>query len=365
MQPPIYYTPDIEQIPDDEAETIAGLNAVLKDILDTTSADYGHAVRAVHAKSHGLIEAELEVRADLPSELAQGLFANPGRHPAVLRISTNPGDILADSISVPRGVALKIMNVDGPRLEGAEGRTQDFIMVNGPVFSAPDAASFLKNLKLLAKTTDRAEWAKKALSAVLRGTERALEAVGGESATLKTMGGAPNVHPLGETYYTQTAFRFGDHVAKLSLVPVSQTLTRHTGEMINAKGRPDALRETIAQDAAKGPCEWDLRVQLCRDLEKMPVEDPTVLWGEEISPFRSVAILRAAPQPGWSEARAAIVDETLRFSVWTGLEAHRPLGSVNRVRRATYEMSSGFRARTNGCPIHEPATVTLPRPDLT
>lgn len=360
MQPPIPYTPDVEHIPDDEADTIAGLNAVLKDILDTTSADYGHAVRAVHAKSHGLMEAELEVLPGLPPELAQGLFATPGVHPAVLRISTNPGDILSDSVSVPRGVALKIMDVDGERLEGAEGRTQDFIMVNGPVFSAPDAAAFLKSLKLLAKTTDRAEWAKKAMSAILRGTERVLEAVGGESATLKTMGGAPNVHPLGETYYTQTAFRFGDHVAKLSLVPVSDALTRHTDQIIDTKGRPDALRETVAADAAAGPCEWDLRVQLCRDLETMPVEDPTVLWDEEAAPFRSVARLRASPQPGWSEARSAIVDETLRFSVWTGLEAHRPLGSVNRVRRATYEMSSNFRARTNGCPIHEPKTVHLP-----
>ena len=61
-------------------------------------------------------------------------------------------------------------------------------MVNGPVFTAPNAKAFLKSLKLLAKTTDRAEWAKKALSAVLRGTERVLEAVGGGSATLQTMG---------------------------------------------------------------------------------------------------------------------------------------------------------------------------------
>lgn len=361
MQPPIAYSTDIEQIAEDEHETIDGLNAALHDILETTSADYGHAVRSVHAKSHGIIEGELEVLSNLPPELAQGMFANPGTHTAVLRISTNPGDLLPDSISVPRGIALKVMGVEGPRLEGAEGQTQDFVMVNGPAFSAPDAKTFLKSLKLLSKTTDRAEWAKKALSAVLRGTERALEAVGGESATLKTLGGAPNVHPLGETYYTQTAFRFGDHIAKLSLVPVSEALTRHTGEIVETKDRPDALREAVGAGAEAGPCEWDLRVQLCRDLEKMPVEDPTVLWNEEDSPFVTVARLRASPQPGWSEARAEVVDETLRFSVWTGLEAHRPLGSVNRARRETYRMSASFREGFNRCPIHEPATLKLPR----
>ena len=152
--------------------------------METTSEHYGHAVRSVHAKSHGILKAELTVLPDLPPEFAQGMFAVPGVYQAVLRISTNPGDILSDSISVPRGLALKVMEVGGARLSGAEGNSQDFVMVNGPVFTAPNAKAFLKSLKLLAKTTDRAEWAKKALSAVLRGAERALEAVGGGSATL-------------------------------------------------------------------------------------------------------------------------------------------------------------------------------------
>ena len=44
------------------------------------------------------------------------------------------------------------------------------------------------------------------------------ETVGLESATLKQLGGHPNTPPLGDTYYTQTAFRFGD---KLELLPIA------------------------------------------------------------------------------------------------------------------------------------------------
>jgi hypothetical protein len=44
----------------------------------------------------------------------------------------------------------------------------------------------------------------------------------------------------------------------------------------------------------------------------------------------------------------------MRFSVWTGLEAHRPPGAVNRVRRSAYDMSAEFRGRVNGCPMREP-----------
>ncbi|MDB6454479.1 catalase family protein [Falsirhodobacter sp. 20TX0035] len=360
MQSPILYHSNVEQIQDDEKQTHHDLEQALLQIMMTTSQNYGHAVRSVHAKSHGVIEAELEILQNLPPELAQGIFATAGRHQAIIRISTNPGDLLADSISVPRGLALKVLDVEGTRLSGAQGSTQDFIFVNGPVFSAPNAAAFAKNLQLLAKTTDKAEWAKKALSAVLQGAEKTLEAVGGESSTLQTLGGAPNVHPLGETYYTQTAYRYGDYVAKLSLVPVTETLEKHTGEKINTRGRRDALREEVAEDMQSGPATWDLRVQLCRDLEKMPVEDPSVLWDEELSPFVTVARLHADPQVGWSAERAKIADDHMRFSVWTGLEAHRPLGSVNRARRSTYALSSAYRADFNRCPIHEPAKIDLP-----
>lgn len=357
MQPAVRYSPDVETVAPDEADTIRGLSDALRGILETTSRDYGHAVRAVHAKSHGIIRGELEILPGLPPELAQGLFARPGRHPAIVRISTNPGDLLHDAISVPRGLALKVMGVDGARLDGAEGETQDFIFVNGPVFSAPDPAAFLKSLKLVARTTDRAEGAKRALSTVLQGAEKAVEALGGESATLKTLGGAPNVHPLGETYFTQTAFRHGDHIAKLSLQPASESLTRHTGQVIDPKGRPDAIRERMAADMQAGDAVWNLRVQLCRDLDRMPVEDPSVLWDEEISPFVTVARLHALAQPGWSEDAAELVDDHMRFSVWTGLQAHRPLGAVNRARREPYRMSADFRAGFNGCPIHEPAAI--------
>lgn len=357
MQPAVRYSPDVETPAPDEAQVIGELSDTLRGILETTSKDYGHAVRAVHAKSHGIIRGELEILPGLPAELAQGIFARPGRHPAIIRISTNPGDLLHDSVSVPRGLALKIMGVEGARLEGAKGETQDFIFVNGPVFSAPDAATFLKNLKLLARTTDRAEWAKRGLSAVLRGAEKAVEAMGGESATLQTLGGAPNVHPLGETYFTQTAFRFGDHIAKLSLEPISDSLTRHTGQIIDTKGRPDAIRETVAADMQEADAVWNLRVQLCRDLDKMPVEDPSVLWDESASPFVTVARLHALAQTGWTRDAAELVDDHMRFSVWTGIQAHRPLGVINRARRDPYRMSSEFRAEFNGCPIHEPAAA--------
>jgi hypothetical protein len=248
-----------------------------------------------------------------------------------------------------------VLDVDGERLPAAEGRTQDFVMVNGPVFQAKTADKFLGNLKLLAKTTDRMEGGKKVISAVLRGVHTMLDAVGTQIPAVDSLGGAPNVEPLGETYYSATAFRYGDHIAKFSLVPVAPAQVALTGKTIAVDGREDAIREEVRGEMLGMAAEWEFRVQLCRDLERQPVEDPTIEWDEKEAPFIRVATVRARAQDSWDPALVESVNERMRFSVWTGLAAHRPLGNINRARRDTYRHSADFRARFNGCPYHEPA----------
>lgn len=354
MQPPVRYSPDVEDVKPDEGKTIEGLCQTFDTILQRVADDSGHAVRSVHAKAHGILVGTMRIAAGLPPELAQGLFATPGEHKVYLRISTNAGDILPDSVSLPRGLAIKVLDAPGPRLPDAEGTTQNFIMVNGPVFQAPTADKFLGSLKLLAGTTDRAEGLKVFGSTVLRGVNKALQAVGIESTTIASLGGAPNVDPLGETYYSVTPFRYGDHIAKFSVRPVAPALTALTGTEIDASGRPDAIRETVRSEMQGIEGVWDFRVQLCRDLERQPVEDPTVRWDEEEAPFQTVATITVGPQDSWDPPRVRAVDEEMRFSVWTGLDAHRPLGNINRARNAPYKHSAQFRERFNGCPIHEP-----------
>lgn len=351
---PIPFDPQIEQPLPDEARIHQEMRATFETIQSTTLEDYGHAVRGVHAKAHGLLTGRFEVLGGLPAPLAQGLFARPGRFEAVLRLSTNPGDILDDSVSTPRGLALKVVGAEGARLPGAEGTSQDFVMANAPAFVAPDAAAFLKSLKLLAATTDTPQVFKKALSALLRGAESVVERFGGKSPTLIALGGHPETHILGETFYSQVPMRWGDYVAKVALAPVSPELTALTGAPLTVNGRPNGLREAVSAFFAEHEGVWELRAQLRTDAGTMPVEDASVIWPEETSPYVTVARLVAPRQETWSEARIRAIDDGLSFSPWHGLEAHRPLGSIMRARRAAYPGSVAFRARHNGCPIREP-----------
>ncbi len=356
---PLAYERRFEEPEDDEDETTRQMSETLTGIAETVHQDEGHAYRSVHAKSHGLLRGELQVLPGLPPVLAQGMFAQPGLHAAVLRMSTTPGDLLDDAVSTPRGVALKVLGVAGERLDPDDGAsTQDFLMVNGPVFAVPTAKKFLRSLKLLAATTDKAPGAKKILSAALRGLEAIIEKAGGESGLLKALGGHPATNPLGETYYTQVPVLYGPYMAKLSLAPVSPGLTALTDAAVDLANAPNALRDAVVAYFAQHGGTWELRVQLCTDIEAMPIEDASVQWPEELSPYVTVARLVMPPQPAWNDARAIAIDDGMSFSPWHGLAAHRPIGSIMRVRQWVYAQAARFRAQHNATQVREPQDVS-------
>ena len=352
--PAITFQPSLETTKPDEADIHKQMIETFAKIQETTFRDYGHAVRGVHAKAHGLLRGRIEVAEGLPAELAQGVFATPGRYDVALRFSTNPGDILDDTVSTPRGLAIKIIGVDGARLPGADGTSQDFVLANAPAFSAPDAAAFLKNLKLVAATTDTPQVFKKGLSAVLRGVEALLETVGTKSGTVISLGGQPATHILGETFYSQVPIRWGDHVAKVAIAPASPALTALTGTKIDLGASPNALRQLVQTFFTEQGGEWDVKAQLLTDPNAMPIEDASVEWPQDQSPYRTVARISIPAQDSWSADNQRSMDDGMAFSPWHGIAAHQPLGSIMRARRATYPKSAAFRSQHNGCPLHEP-----------
>lgn len=355
---PLRYEPSFEKPEDDEAGTIHALIETLQKINETTYKDGGHGLRGVHAKSHGLLTGELEVLEGLPPELAQGVFAQAATYPLVMRLSTVPGDLLDDKVSTPRGLAIKLIGVPGARLAGSEDdTTQDFVLVNGPTFGAPDAKHFLSSLKLVAATTDRGESLKKVFSAVARGAEKVVETFGGKSGAIIALGGHPETNILGETFYSQVPMLYGPYIAKLSIAPVSPELTILKDAPVDLHDRPDGLRDAVNSHFSERGGKWEVRVQLCTDLETMPIEDASVTWPEQHSPFIPVARISIPPQPAWTQARSAAIDDGMSFSPWHAVAAHRPIGSIMRVRKVVYDVMSNVRARQNRVAISEPRSL--------
>lgn len=354
----VAYSDSVEQIGNDERKTFATIADTFRAQAETVAGQEGHAVRASHAKSTGLLKGELIVESGLPPELAQGLFARPGRYEALARLAQGPGEMLDDSISTHRGLAIKILGVEGERIpESRERATQDFVLETGKAFINSDASRFLVNLKAgVSKAPHMPDAFKSAVSRMSRATEAVIEAVGGESKTLAFFG-HPRHHPLAEAYFSQVPIRYGDHVAKVGLFPAEGPLASLRTIEIDTGDDPDAFRTAVIDHFASRAAEFEFRVQLCTDLDAMPVEDASVEWAEQQSPYRMVARLVLPPQPAHTPARQHYFDDILSFRPANCLAAHRPLGQIMRARLFVYERLSEFRHETNGVQNAEPRTL--------
>jgi len=252
-------------------------------------------------------------------------------------------------------MALKVLDVQGARLPDSEESTsQDLVMVNGRTFNSPSGKAFLRSLKMLAMTTDRLEGTKEVVSKVFKGLESVIETVGGESATLNSLGGNPQTHILGDSFFTQLPLRHGDYIAKLAIVPASENLRPLSGTRLETGADTDIIRHEVQRFFAGETAIWHLQAQLCTDLDDVPVEGVDA-WDEDKSPFITIAHIVAEPQPAWNEDRVQTVDDGMKFSSWNGVVAHRPLGSIMRLRKLAYEKSAVFRSQRNATAVSEPA----------
>ena len=136
------YRNDIETPEEDEQASIDGIIQGMTQESETVEKRQGHAVRASHAKSTACVIGELVVPADLPPELAQGLFAKPGTYRVAVRFAQGPGENLGDRVSTHRGMAIKVFGVEGEKLDGHDAPTQDFVLASGTTFPAGTAAAF-------------------------------------------------------------------------------------------------------------------------------------------------------------------------------------------------------------------------------
>jgi len=146
-------------------------------------------------------------------------------------------------------------------------------------------------------------------------------------------------------------------MAKISVTPVSTELLALVKSPLNINGKLNGLRDALVDFFATKEAAWEVRVQLCTDLETMLIEDSTIPWPEEISPYITIAKIIAKPQAAWSERLSKKIDDGMSFSPWNAVAAHRPIGSIMRLRKAAYETSANFRALHNEVKVSEPTDL--------
>ena len=316
-----------EYPPPDEPADIRKMVALI-DELHHPQPD-GRMLRAQHAKDTGCVKALLIVEPNLPDEYRYGVFREPRTFPIIIRFSNASDSVQSDASGTPRGMAIKVPHVDGERaIEGDGESAQDFLVVDSPAF----IFQAVKDYTILFALRRRLKFDPLALFVYFfmypLQTLRVIKTVTNKSK-----------NSLIRRYWSMAPFRLGTRAVKFSAKPQEANLS--TAAVSGDEDSPNFLFSRLADFLLQNDACFDFMVQFQEDAVLMPIEDASVEWKESLSPFRKVATIRIPAQ----DLRSAEMGEfrksceDLSFTPWHALADHRPLGGLNRLRRAAYEVS--------------------------
>ena len=233
-----------------------------------------------------------------------------------------------------RGMAIKVIGVPRKSLleDTGQGTTQDFIMINHPVFFSNDPARYLS---LINDQNSSSLFRKIHIPFALgvKGTMIALEAINKKIS-----------NPLHARYWSMVPYQLGTGPDRQAVKYSARSCTANTDPMPNKPGH-DFLRDALRDTLQRGEACMEFLVQP-RTSNMMAVEDSMTEWQETKAPFYHVATIRI-PRQDFDTPDQNKFCENLSFSPWHALPEHKPLGATNRLRKVIYRHISRVRHEMN------------------
>jgi hypothetical protein len=318
------------------------LDSIIHDMGEYMKRKYrpGEFERVGNTKTHGVVRAEVSIRADLPVELRQGVFREPRTFPAWIRFSGPGPDSPPDIEDVGfMSMSMKLMGVPGPKLLDDEKETQDFTAVCTPTFVTPDVNANSQLQAMLLRRTPLYYFFDPREPHLL---DFLMQSLWNETQT----------SPLECQYYSCVPYLLGPGRAmQYSLRPRNQQRSK----VPNLPGRPpdNYLRDNMIATLSKEDYVFDLLIQVQTDAHSMPIENAAVRWPVAQSPYIPGATIRIPKQRFDSPAQLQFAHK-LSFTPWHCIPEHRPLGNQNRARRRMYWELSRLRYERNQVAHYEP-----------
>lgn len=315
-----------EQVVENEALIVKQMIEAIKSISHQRYPN-GIIKRFNQAKSLACLDAEFHVSDNLPDNLRHGLFASPGHYSSKVRFAkaSNEDDRKKDFY----GLSIKVSGVQGESLWGEDG-VQDFVFNSYPALFASDPQQFLDFINATEEDSrwkffiNPKNWGD--LLIIFKGREQISS-------------------PLDINYWSTTPSRLGldqKTAIKYSVQPCENSIP----EKIPDDATADYLTAAVKNQLQQAPVCFDLMLQPQTNAESMPVEDASVVWPVDESPFHKVAQVIIKNQ-AFMTAEAKSDCEEMTFNPWQSLLEHKPIGGINRVRQAVYSEISRYRNLRN------------------
>ncbi|KAF2030889.1 heme-dependent catalase [Setomelanomma holmii] len=324
----------------DEEEKARRIGQTMNKMQQHNFDQHRHAYRATHVKSQGFVKGKLTVLPDLPNHLQQGLFKTPGKtYDVAARYANEPVFLQADQEPSPRGLGLRVFGVEGQRLAGADqdATTQDWFFNNAPMIELTDIDTCLEIMELREKYFDSPT--KLAAATKLRT----------DAIKQSAPGMLPNTNMISHSFFTQSAFRYGQYYGHLALFPVLDDMTSRA-EKVKSSDSRETLRDWLVEYFTNHGAKYEFKIQLGTSPEHHPTEDGSVVWDEATAPYQTIATIEFPPQDALTAERRTFWEDRMKLSPWDALAEHQPLGSINRLRKIVYDMSRKKREAVNAVP---------------
>lgn len=215
---------------------------------------------------------------------------------------------------------MKIFNVHGDRIadipDNKDLHTQDFFFNIAPMIELTDIGTCLETMQLREKYFDSPAQ----LSLALRTRTDMLKQ--------HAPGMLPNTNIISHSMFTQSAFRFG---GRMALFPVLDSMTKKS-YAVSSKSPYAQLSDWLFDDFQGAPAKYEWKIQLGTSPEHHPTEDASVVWDEVTSPYQTTGTIESPVQDAFKPERSVFWEDHMSLDPWKGLEAHRPLGSISRLR---------------------------------
>jgi catalase len=293
----------------------------------------GRPCRTFHYKTVAAARATFVVAADVPARLRAGFAAKPGRYDAIVRFSSGQSWAQPDWVPDIRGMTVRLFGVAGDPLDADFPGVQDFLAVNGNVRfprTAGEFAGLVSAMDRMATAPLTIPRAVPPMQAIRLGVDFA----GLTARTLRDL--------CGQGFHGVGTIAFGEVPVRFAFEPCQPPASN------KHPWRGDGLRRLVDDRLLHQSIAWTLTVQSFVDDVTTPVDDLTVRWDRRVAPPVAVGRLELRRRdPGEADAIAAEV-ETMAFSPWHGIAAHRPLGTLQELRRSAYADSARRRGAENG-----------------
>jgi hypothetical protein len=286
--------------------------------------------RPTHIKHHGCVRGIFTVDERISPRFRYGIFSNSSKSfNAWIRFSNGAHKIQSDSKGDIRGMAVKLMGVDGKKLLDEE-YTQDFLMISSNIFMINEIDSYSLFLKAVTSTNSMLmftyvfpsfypwTWRFNFIYNVLK---------------LQWEGSLIN-NPLTSSYYSATPYHIGRSneigtAVKYSLRPCTHDSQRYELDE-NSKYGDDYLRESMRRHLDPSIPYFSNNDTICYEFliqEQThpcltPVEDSSIPW---TGSWVRVATLKIEKQKFLYRDQNKFC-ENINFNPWHTTNNHRPLG---------------------------------------